>query len=68
MYSNKSIWGSFFFSFKIYGDATVIYQRNLINAFGMLIVSFAVLVLYIVGHPGYQRPADGEIQHVPFMN
>jgi len=54
--------------FKIYGDAKVIYQRNLINAFGMLIVSFAVLVLYIVGHPGYQRPADGEIQHVPFMN
>lgn len=54
--------------YKLYGDKTVIYQRNLINAFGMLIVSFAVLILYIVGHPGYQRPADDAIQHVPFEN
>lgn len=56
------------FSKKIYGSDEVKYQRNLINFFGVFVVIFAGIILYLVGNPGYQRPPDNEIEHVPLAD
>jgi nitrate reductase NapE component len=41
------------------------HQRNLINFFGVFVVIFAIIVVYLVGNPGYQRSAENEVEHVP---
>ena len=40
-------------------------QRNLINVFGIFVVMFAIIILYLVGNPVYQRPIENESEHVP---
>jgi len=54
--------------YKIYGNDDVKYQRNLICFFGVFVLIFATIVLYLVSNPGYQRPPDNEIEHVPLAD
>ncbi|CAF1427548.1 unnamed protein product [Adineta ricciae] len=54
--------------YKIYNNDEVNYQRNLICFFGVFVLIFAGIILYLVGHPGYQRPPDNEIEHVPLAD
>lgn len=35
------------------------------NIFGLFVVIFATIILYLVGNPGYQRPPENEVEHVP---
>ncbi|CAF3354059.1 unnamed protein product [Rotaria socialis] len=53
---------------NIYNTAEIKYQRNLINFFGGFVIIFAGIILYLVGNPGYQRPPDNEIEHVPLAD
>jgi len=48
----------------IYKDSNK-HPRNLMNIFGLFVVMFATIVLYLVGNPGYQRPPENEVEHVP---
>ncbi len=59
---------SFVFSNDIYKDDKIRYQKNLINFFGVFVVIFAIIILYLVGNPGYQRPPDNQIEHVPLAD
>lgn len=54
-----------FSSGKIYPSDDMKHQRNLINFFGVFVLIFAIIVLYLVGNPGYQRSAENEVEHVP---
>jgi hypothetical protein len=56
------------FSNKIYGDDELRYQKNLICFFGVFVLIFAIIILYLVGNPGYQRPPDNQIEHVPLAD
>jgi hypothetical protein len=56
------------FSNKIYGDDDLRYQKNLIGFFGIFVLIFAIIVLYLVSNPGYQRPSENEIEHVPLAD
>jgi hypothetical protein len=58
----------FIFSNKIYGDDDLRYQKNLIGFFGIFVLIFAIIILYLVSNPGYQRPPDNEIEHVPLAD
>nr|ACI90364.1 hypothetical protein [Philodina roseola] len=49
---------------KIYDDPNK-HPRNLMNIFGLFVVIFATIILYLVGNPGYQRPPENEVEHVP---
>ena len=53
---------------KIYSDSTLKYQANIINFIGLLVLSFGIIILYLVGNPGYQRAPDNEIEHVPLAD
>jgi hypothetical protein len=57
-----------FFSTKIYTTPELKYQRNIINFFGVFVLIFAIIVLYLAGNPGYQRPPDNEIEHIPLAD
>ncbi|CAF1421631.1 unnamed protein product [Adineta steineri] len=54
--------------YKIYNNDDVNYQRHLICFFGVFVLIFAGIVLYLVSNPGYQRPPDNEIEHVPLAD
>lgn len=56
------------FSKGIYDKEEFRHQKNIIAFFGVLVVIFAIIVLYLVGNPGYQRPPDNEIEHVPLAD
>jgi len=53
---------------NIYGDNTLIHQRNIINVFGLFVVTFAIIILYLVANPGYQRPPEDTNEHVPLSD
>lgn len=57
-----------FFSNGIYGKDEFRYQKNLICFFGVFVLIFATIVLYLVSNPGYQRPPDNQIEHVPLAD
>ncbi|CAF0841300.1 unnamed protein product [Adineta ricciae] len=45
--------------FKNYSfDKNMRTQRNILNLFGICVLIFAALVLYLVSNPGFQRPPD----------
>ncbi|CAF0764618.1 unnamed protein product [Didymodactylos carnosus] len=51
---------------KIYpADKT---QRTIINLFGVLIIIFGIIIIYLVANPGYQRPPDDQNEHVQLTN
>ncbi|CAF0971032.1 unnamed protein product [Rotaria sordida] len=52
----------------IYPGDNLKHQRNLINVFGFFVLVFAAIILYLVSNPGYQRPPDNEIEHVPLAD
>jgi hypothetical protein len=56
------------FSNEIYKDDNLRYQKNLIGFFGIFVLIFAIIILYLVSNPGYQRPPENEIEHVPLAD
>ena len=50
------------FSEGLYGKKSLANQRRVINFFGILILIFAVIILYLVGHPDFQRTANNETE------
>jgi len=43
-------------------------QRTIINLFGVLIIIFGTIIIYLVANPGYQRPSDDQNEHVQLTN
>jgi len=50
---------------KIYPDGS---ERVLINFFGIFVLIFAIIILYLVANPAFQRPADNQVEHVPLTD
>lgn len=53
---------------KLYNNEETRHQKNIINFFGVFVVIFATIILYLVSNPGYQRPPDNQIEHVPLAD
>jgi hypothetical protein len=52
------------FSEGLYSDQKLANQRHILNVFGIFIVTFGVIIFYLVNHSGFQRPVENEPEHI----
>jgi hypothetical protein len=52
-------------SAQLYSAGKSIPQRNVINVFGLFVVMFVLLILYLVSSPDYERGREENSEHLP---
>jgi hypothetical protein len=52
---------------SLYIKGASLMQRNIINSFGLLVLIFAVLIIYAISNPDFQRPVDNHLESIPLI-
>lgn len=66
IHSKKHLTG-YFFSSKLYTRNGRRAQRITINVFGLLVVAFGLIILYLVSDPDYERPVEHNPEELPLV-